>query len=260
MNTRRVALGVRLPAVDRGDEAAEGHHPRRRGAVRAEAERVAHDRAHAEPAEHRVLRLGAGALPGLVVEAGELLVRRVERVVVREPDARHDVPVLARPAGHLQRAARRDDVQPPLAGPARPRGRAGRARRPRGRGGGSAALRRAPAAGRSRRWAARSWPGPTAMCSGRPSIVTGSRRGAVVGDARSRASRGPRSGSCSRAASSSSSSPPRTSAIRSSTCRPAVLRAFWIAWTISRARPSRRSSSSSSSSSATACEPSRSSW
>ena len=38
----------------------------------------------------------------------------VERVVVREADARDDVPVLARPARDLQRAARRDDVQPPL--------------------------------------------------------------------------------------------------------------------------------------------------
>ena len=48
------------------------------------------------------------------MEAGERVVRRLEGVVVREPDARDDVPVLARPARDLQRAARGDDVQPPL--------------------------------------------------------------------------------------------------------------------------------------------------
>ncbi len=53
-------------------------------------------------------------------------------------------------------------------------------------------------------------------------------------------------------------SPVEASSIRSSTCRPAVLRAFCTAWTISRAWPSRRRSSSIARSSATAWAPSRS--
>ena len=110
----RVALQVRLPAVDRGDEAAEGHDPRGRRTVRAEAERVAHDRAHREPAEDRVLGRRSGALPRLVVEAGELGVGGLEGVLVGEADARHDVPVLAGPARDLQRPAGGDDVQPAL--------------------------------------------------------------------------------------------------------------------------------------------------
>ncbi len=38
----------------------------------------------------------------------------MERVVVGIADARHHVPVIARPAGQLQRPARRHDVQPSL--------------------------------------------------------------------------------------------------------------------------------------------------
>ena len=47
--------------------------------------------------------------------AASCAVGGVERVGVGVADARHDVPVVARPAGDRQRRARRDDVQPPLA-------------------------------------------------------------------------------------------------------------------------------------------------
>ena len=45
---------------------------------------------------------------------GELAVRGVERVRIRVADARHDVPVVARPAGQLERRAWGDDVEPLL--------------------------------------------------------------------------------------------------------------------------------------------------
>ena len=80
----------------------------------AEPERVAHHRAHREAAEHGPLRTEPRALPQLVVEAGELVVRGVEGVVVRVADSRHHVPVVAGPARDLQRRARGDDVQPAL--------------------------------------------------------------------------------------------------------------------------------------------------
>ena len=46
--------------------------------------------------------------------AASCVVGGAERVGSGIADARHDVPVLARPAGDVQRPARRDDVQPPL--------------------------------------------------------------------------------------------------------------------------------------------------
>ena len=111
----RLAAGeVGLPAVDDRDEAREREDPRRRGAVGAEPERVGHHRAHREAAEHGPPGRDPGALPQLVVEARERRVGGVERVVVGVADARHDVPVVAGPAGQRQRRARRRDVQAPL--------------------------------------------------------------------------------------------------------------------------------------------------
>ena len=177
MNARSAgpAREVGLPAVDDRDEAREREDPGRRRAVGAQAERVAHHRAHREAAEHRPLRRDAGALPQLVVEGGELRVGGVEGVGVGIADARHDVPVVAGPARQRQRRARRDDVQPPLRVEHVAERRAGRARRRRGRGGGRAgrrARRRPGARGRS----ARSWP---ALCQlgsaahGRPRAIAG---------------------------------------------------------------------------------------
>ena len=110
----RPAAGIRPPALDGGDEAREGEDPRRRRAPAVEPERVAHDRAHREPAEHGLRGRDAGALPQVVVERGERRVRGAEGVRVGVADARHDVPVAARPAGQRQRRARRGHVQPAL--------------------------------------------------------------------------------------------------------------------------------------------------
>ena len=156
MNARVSRAQVRLPALDGGDEAREGEDPGGRRAVGTEPERVAHHRAHREAAEHGALGRDAGALPQRVVERAELAVRGVERVGVRVADARHDVPVVARPAGELERRARRDDVQAPLGVRARRRDRAGRARRRRGRGAGRAA-RRPPRPPGARDTPAHSW-------------------------------------------------------------------------------------------------------
>jgi hypothetical protein len=103
----------RLPAVDRGDEAGEGEYPGGRRALRCERQRVAHHRAHREAAQHRARGRDAGALPQLVVERAQQHVGGVEGIRVGIADARHDIPVLARPAGDRQRRARRDDVQAP---------------------------------------------------------------------------------------------------------------------------------------------------
>ena len=105
---RARAVGERgLPAVDGRDEAGEGEDAGGRRAVRAEPQRVAHHRAHREAAEDGPLRGRARALPQLVVQLRERAVGGVERVVVGVADARHDVPVVPRPARELQRRARR---------------------------------------------------------------------------------------------------------------------------------------------------------
>ena len=100
MKTRvPVRLGqVRLPALHGRDEAAEREDAGRRGAVGAEAERVAHHRAHREAAQHRALGADARALPELVVERGELAIGGPEGVGVGIAHARDDVPVVAGPA------------------------------------------------------------------------------------------------------------------------------------------------------------------
>ena len=96
-----------------GTKPEKDEQPRRRRPLARQPERVAHHRAHRESAEHGPLRPDARPLPELVVEGGELPVRGPERVRVGVADARHDVPVVARPAGQREGAARRHDVQPP---------------------------------------------------------------------------------------------------------------------------------------------------
>ncbi len=105
---------VGFPAVDRRDEAGEREDPGGRGPVAGKPERVAHHRAHREATEHGPCGREAGALPRGVMERGELVVGGVERVGIRIADARHRVPVVARPAGNGQRCSRGDDVQPLL--------------------------------------------------------------------------------------------------------------------------------------------------
>jgi hypothetical protein len=141
---RRAALGPRranAKSMDRvvavvGDEAAallravgeRGAASRRRsgrsrenarmpagaGPVGAEAERVAHHRAHREAAQDGPLGRRARALPSSSCSCASASVGGVEGVGVRVADARHDVPVVAGPARELQRRARGDHVQPPL--------------------------------------------------------------------------------------------------------------------------------------------------
>ena len=60
MKTARRPRQIGLPALDLGHEAGEGEDAGRRRAVRAEAERVAHHRAHREAAEHGLLRRQPG--------------------------------------------------------------------------------------------------------------------------------------------------------------------------------------------------------
>ena len=115
MNARRLAARERrLPALDRGHEAGEGEDPRRCRPVRPEAERVAHHRAHREAAEDG----GPGATPVRSQcsswKSASRAVGGVERDGIRVADARHDVPVMARPAGERQRPARGHDVQAAL--------------------------------------------------------------------------------------------------------------------------------------------------
>ncbi len=124
------------------DEAGEGRMPRRRRPVGAEAERVAHHRAHREAAEHGPLRADARALPQLVVEVRQR--GRRPRRTCRGRGSRRAAPrTSGGPASRaaISGAARRDDVQPARRGRARRRGRAGRARRRRGRDGGRAGPR-----------------------------------------------------------------------------------------------------------------------
>ena len=78
------------------------------------------------------------------------------------------------------------------------------------------------------------------------------------GSARARASLRRRSRDRSRRRRSARDRPPATARCGPPPAGRAFLRAFWIAWTISRPCPSRRRSSSSVRSSATACAPSRS--
>ena len=101
----------------------------------------------------------------------------------------------------------------------------------------------------------------TAMRSSRPSIVAGRAR-AVVGVLDARGERLAGDVGLVRARGVEQlvvAAERQRDAVLDLQARPS-LRAFWTAWTTSRARPSRRRSSSSASSSATACEPSRSSW
>ena len=105
---------VRLPSLDDGYEAGEREDAGRGRPVSAQTQRVAHHRAHGEPAEHRPLRRDSGALPDLVVEVGQLPVRGVEGLRIRVADARDDVPVVAGPARQRERSARGDCVQAAL--------------------------------------------------------------------------------------------------------------------------------------------------
>ena len=75
--------------------------------------RVAHHRAHREPAENRALGGQARALPQLVVEGGQLGVRGVERARIRIADSRHEVPMGAGRSRQRQRCARRRYVERP---------------------------------------------------------------------------------------------------------------------------------------------------
>ena len=122
------------------------------------------------------------------MEVGQCLIGRGERVLVREADLRHDVPVPARPPGQHERAAGRDHVQAllgiehvgeteqvVLVGPAA----VVEDQQPFGVARGGALLEGQGAHARA-----------TPMCSGLPSIVTGSTAlVAVVGRPTARASR-----------------------------------------------------------------------
>ncbi len=110
----RTAREVGLPPGNRRNEAGEREDPGRRRPVGSQAERVAHDRPHREPAENGPFRRRTGSLPLLLVERGQLPVGSVEGLRIGVADAGHDVPVMARPAGQRQRCARRDDVEPLL--------------------------------------------------------------------------------------------------------------------------------------------------
>src|SRR5207248_11324610 len=58
---------VRLPPVDRGNESGEREDPRGPGPVARQPQRIAHDRAHRQPAEHSTLGGETRALPTPVV-------------------------------------------------------------------------------------------------------------------------------------------------------------------------------------------------
>ena len=107
------ALEVRPPAVDDRHEPRERENPGWGRPVGSEAQRVAHDRAHREAAEHGGGRRDPGPLPQLVVEAGELAVCGMERFGVRMADLRHEIPVMPGPTGYRQRCAGGGDVQAP---------------------------------------------------------------------------------------------------------------------------------------------------
>ena len=111
----RVRVGqCRLPPLHGRDEAREREDARRRRSFAREPERVAHHRAHREPAEDGALRADAGVSPKLVVEGGELGEGGVKALRIGVADTGNDVPVVARQAGERQRGARRDDVQAAL--------------------------------------------------------------------------------------------------------------------------------------------------
>ncbi len=131
----------RLPARDGGDESGERQDPGRSRSLAVERERVAHHRPLGEAGEHRPLRADAGPRPELVVELAEQPHRAVERVGIRIADPRDHVPVISRapPAAAAALGARRRAAAAP--GRGRPRARAGRTHRCRGRGGGRAAPR-----------------------------------------------------------------------------------------------------------------------
>ena len=100
---RAVGQG-RLPSLHGRHEAREREDARRRRSLAPEPERVAHHRAHREPAEDGALRADAGALPQVVVEVGEPAEGGVKGLGVGIADAGNDVPVVARQAGSVSGA------------------------------------------------------------------------------------------------------------------------------------------------------------
>ena len=113
-HARVASRECRLPARDDRYESREREDPCRRAPVLSEPERIAHDRAHRESAQHRARGCNARASPELVVEGRELVVRAVERLGIGVADPRHDVPVESGPAWELERRPGSDDVKPVL--------------------------------------------------------------------------------------------------------------------------------------------------
>ncbi len=145
-----VAGQVRVPALDRGDEAGEGEDPGRGRAVGVQPQGVAHHRAHREPAEHGRGRAGSRSGPRArrAAEPG----RRGRRGRCPGPDSRRagrgtsgsrEIPAAAAARAERRRAAGAGDRarRPAAADPAR---------WCRGRDGAPAVPAASPAAGRSR--------------------------------------------------------------------------------------------------------------